>query len=103
MKKVCVVTGTRAEYGLLYWLLKEIQNDKEFELQLIVTGMHLSEQFGYTYREIEKDGFRIDYKNDMELVSDTSYAICKSMGKELAGFADIFEEADLDMLVLLEK
>ena len=52
--KVCVITGTRAEYGLLYWLLKEIESDKDFELQLIVTGMHLSKEFGSTYKEIEK-------------------------------------------------
>ena len=55
MKKICVVTGTRAEYGLLYWLLKEIEADKELELQLIVTGMHLSPEFGLTYKEIEKE------------------------------------------------
>lgn len=101
MKNIGILTGTRAEYGLLKPVMQKVEQDKDLNLCLIVTGMHLSEQFGYTYREIEKDGFRIDYKNDMELVSDTSYAICKSMGKELAGFADIFEEADLDMLVLL--
>ena len=55
MKKVCVVTGTRAEYGLLYWLLKEIEADKELELQLIATGMHLSSEFELTYKEIEKE------------------------------------------------
>jgi GDP/UDP-N,N'-diacetylbacillosamine 2-epimerase (hydrolysing) len=54
-RKICVVTGSRAEYGLLYWLIKEIEDDKDLELQLIVTGMHLSSEFGLTYREIEKD------------------------------------------------
>lgn len=54
MKKICVVTGTRAEYGLLYWLLKEIEADKDLELQLIATGMHLSPEFGLTYQTIEK-------------------------------------------------
>ena len=58
-KKICVVTGTRAEYGLFYWLLKEIEADKELELQVIVTGMHLSPEFGLTYQEIEKE-FKIN-------------------------------------------
>lgn len=62
-RKICVVTGTRAEYGLLYWLMKEIQDDKDLELQLIVTGMHLSSEFGLTYKTIEKDGFKIDKKS----------------------------------------
>ena len=61
-RKICVVTGTRAEYGLLYWLMKEINDDVALELQLVATGMHLSEEFGNTYKEIEKDGFTIDQK-----------------------------------------
>ncbi len=61
-KKVTVFTGTRAEYGLLYWLLKDIQSDEELSLQLLVSGMHLSPEFGETYRQIEKDGFKIDEK-----------------------------------------
>ena len=69
-RKVCVITGTRAEYGLLYWLMKEIQSDKDLQLQLIVTGMHLSSEFGLTYKEIEKN-FKIDKKVDMLLSSDT--------------------------------
>jgi GDP/UDP-N,N'-diacetylbacillosamine 2-epimerase (hydrolysing) len=60
-RKICVVTGSRAEYGLLYWLMKEIEANKNLELQLIATGMHLSSEFGMTYREIEKD-FKIDKK-----------------------------------------
>ena len=79
MKKICVVTGTRAEYGLLYWLMKEIQLDKELELQLVVTGMHLSPEFGLTYKEIEKE-FKIDKKIEMLLSSDTAVGISKSMG-----------------------
>ncbi len=67
MKKIFIVTGTRAEYGLLYWLMKEIQRDADLELQLIVTGMHLPPEFGLTYREIEKDGFKIDKKIEMLL------------------------------------
>ena len=61
-RKVCIVTGTRAEYGLFYWLMKEIQDDADLELQIIATGMHLSPNFGLTYRQIEKDSFKIDKK-----------------------------------------
>jgi len=77
MRKVCIVTGTRAEYGLLYWLMKEIQEDSELELQLIATGMHLSPEFGLTYRQIEKDGFKIDRKIEMLLSSNTPVDISK--------------------------
>ena len=62
-RKICVVTGTRAEYGLLYWLMKGIDADPELELQIIATGMHLSPEFGNTYQQIESDGFVIDKKN----------------------------------------
>ena len=62
MRKICIITGTRAEYGLLYWLMKEIQEDADLELQIIATGMHLSPEFGLTYSQIEKDGFKIDKK-----------------------------------------
>lgn len=101
MKKIGVVTGTRAEYGLLKPILEKIRDDKELELSLIVTGMHLEERFGYTYKEIENDGFIINYKNKMNLDSDTSAAVTTSMGIELMGFADIFADAKLDMLVVL--
>ena len=62
MRKIAVFTGTRAEYGLLYWLLKDIQTDAELELQLLVSGTHLSPEFGCTYQQIEQDGFTIDEK-----------------------------------------
>ena len=62
MRKICIVTGSRAEYGLLYWLMKEIQEDADLELQIVVTGMHLSPEFGLTYKQIEKDGFKINKK-----------------------------------------
>lgn len=101
MKKIGIVTGTRAEYGLLKPVMQKIKEDQDLKLCLIVTGMHLSEQFGYTYKEIEKDGFHIDYINDMKLTSDTSYGICRSMGIELGGFAEIFEKDRVDLLVLL--
>jgi UDP-N-acetylglucosamine 2-epimerase len=64
-RKICVVTGTRAEYGLLYWLMKEIQEDSELELQVLVTGMHLSPEFGLTWKQIENDGFSIRKKKEM--------------------------------------
>ncbi|SQC91409.1 Polysialic acid biosynthesis protein P7 [Cedecea neteri] len=63
MKKVAVFTGTRAEYGLMYWLIKDIENDPDLQLQLIVSGMHLSPEFGSTWQQIEKDGFSIDEKS----------------------------------------
>ena len=78
-RKVCVVTGTRAEYGLLFWLMKEIEADTDLELQIIATGMHLSPEFGLTYKEIEKD-FKIDKKIEILLSSDTPIGISKSMG-----------------------
>ena len=91
-RKICVVTGTRAEYGLLYWLMKEIDSDKDIELQIIATGMHLSEEFGNTYQKIEKDGFTIDKKVDISLLSDTELAISKSMGLGMIGFSNAFNE-----------
>lgn len=100
MKKICVVTGTRAEYGLLYWLMKEIEADKEFQLQLIVTGMHLSSEFGLTYKEIEKE-FKIDKKIEMLLSSDTSIGILKSMGLAQISFCEAFEELKPDILIAL--
>jgi len=100
-RKICVVTGSRAEYGLLYWLMKEIDADKDLELQIIATGMHLSEEFGNTYQQIERDGFIIDKKVDISLSSDTEVAISKSMGVGMAGFADAFDELQPDLLVVL--
>lgn len=100
MKKICVVTGTRAEYGLLYWLMKEIQADAELELQLIVTGMHLSPEFGLTYLDIEKE-FHIDKKVEMLLSSDTPIGVSKSMGLAQIGFADAYEALKPDLLVVL--
>lgn len=100
MRKICVVTGTRAEYGLLYWLMKEIENDLDLELQIIVTGMHLSPEFGLTYKEIEKE-FTITKKIEMLLSSDTSIGISKSMGLAQISFAECFEELKPDIVVVL--
>ncbi len=99
-RKICVVTGTRAEYGLLYWLMKEIEADESLELQLIVTGMHLSPEFGLTYREIEKE-FKIDKKIEMLLSSDTAIGVSKSMGLAQISFAEAYEELKLNILVVV--
>lgn len=100
-RKICIVTGTRAEYGLLYWLMKEIENDEELELQIIVTGMHLSHEFGLTYKQIEEDGFKINSKVEMLLSSDTPVSIAKSVGLGVIGFADALENLKPDILVVL--
>ncbi|MHC1759648.1 MAG: UDP-N-acetylglucosamine 2-epimerase [Negativicutes bacterium] len=100
-RKICVVTGTRAEYGLLYWLMKGIQADDELVLQIVVTGMHLSPEFGLTYKVIESDGFVIDDKVEMLLSSDTTIGITKSIGLGVIGFADTFEWLKPDVLILL--
>lgn len=100
MRKICVVTGTRAEYGLLYWLMKEIRADMQLELQVIVTGMHLSPEFGLTYKEIEKE-FKIDKKIEMLLSSDTSVGISKSMGLGQISFAEAYAELNPDIVVVL--
>lgn len=101
MKKVCVITGTRAEYGLLRPLIKKIKEDDELQLQLIVTGMHLSPEFGLTYREIEQDGFVIDEKIEMLLSSDTGVGISKSMGLAMIGCAEALGRLKPDMIILL--
>ena len=101
MRKICVITGTRAEYGLLYWLMKEIQEDIDLQLQLIVTGMHLSPEFGLTYRTIEEDGFEIDAKVEMLLSSDTPVGIAKSIGLGVIGFAEALENLGPDLMVVL--
>ena len=100
-RAICIVTGSRAEYGLLYWLMKEIQADPELELQIIVTGMHLSPEFGLTYQQIEQDGFHINKKIEMLLSSDTPVGIAKSTGLGLIGFADAYAELQPDIVVLL--
>lgn len=100
-RKVCVVTGTRAEYGLLYWTMKEIESHDSLTLQIVVTGMHLSPEFGLTYKQIEEDGFNIDEKVEMLLSSDTPTGISKSMGVALIGFSDCFARLRPDIIVIL--
>ena len=99
-KKICIVTGSRAEYGLLYWLIKEIEADQDLVLQLIATGMHLSSEFGYTYKTIEKD-FKINKKIDIDLSSDTSIGISKSIGLAQKYFAEAYQKLKSDIIVVL--
>jgi len=100
-RKIAIVTGGRADYGLLYWLMKEIQDDTDLFLQIVVTGMHLSPEFGLTYQQIEADGFKVDAKVEMLLSSDTSIGIAKSIGLGVIGFADVLNSLKPDILVVL--
>jgi GDP/UDP-N,N'-diacetylbacillosamine 2-epimerase (hydrolysing) len=100
-RKICVVTGARAEFGLLRWLMQEIQHEPELELQVLATGMHLSPEFGLTYREIEQAGFVINAKVEMLLSADTASAVTKSMGLGLISYADAFDRLAPDLIVVL--
>jgi GDP/UDP-N,N'-diacetylbacillosamine 2-epimerase (hydrolysing) len=100
-RKICVITGTRAEYGLLRWVMQGIKDDPELTLQIIATGMHLSPEFGLTYQAIEQDGFQIDRKVEMLTSSDTSVGIAKSMGLGMIGFADALAQLQPDIIVVL--
>ncbi len=99
--KICVFTGTRAEYGLLKPLMEEIQKQPEFELQIIASCMHLSPEFGLTYQEIEKDGFKIDEKVEMLMSSDSPVGTIKSMGIGMVGYADALNRLKPDMVFIL--
>ncbi len=101
MKKICVITSARSEYGLLRWLMEEIRDDKNLKLQLIVAGSHLSGEFGFTYKEIEKDGFKIDEKIEFLISSDTKIGIAKSMGVCGISITDAFERLNPDIIVVL--
>jgi UDP-N-acetylglucosamine 2-epimerase (non-hydrolysing)/GDP/UDP-N,N'-diacetylbacillosamine 2-epimerase (hydrolysing) len=101
MKKICVVTGTRAEYGLLRRTMKDIAEAEDFSLQIAATGMHLSPEFGLTYKTIEEDGFVIDARVESLLSSDTPVGIAKSVGLGVIGFADAFERLRPDVALVL--
>ena len=92
IKTISVVTATRAEYGLLKSIIKKLNNIEEFDVRVVVTGAHLSPEFGLTYKEIESDGIEIDKKIEILLSSDTPSSISKSMSLALVGFADYFKE-----------
>jgi UDP-N-acetylglucosamine 2-epimerase (non-hydrolysing) len=100
-RKVAVFTATRAEYGLLYWLMKDIQASDTLQLQVLVSGTHLSPEFGDTWRQIIEDGFPIDAKVEMLLSSDSSVGVAKSMGLGAIGFAEALERLAPDVLVVL--
>ena len=100
-RKICVITGSRSEYGLMFWLMKEIQEDPSLTLQIIVTGSHLSPEFGLTYKAIEKERFHIDAKVEMLLSSDTPIGVAKSMGLAVIGFADAINNLQPDIIVLM--
>jgi GDP/UDP-N,N'-diacetylbacillosamine 2-epimerase (hydrolysing) len=101
MKKICVITGTRAEYGLLKPLIEKISDDDDIELQLIATGMHLSPEFGLTYKSIEEDGFIINKKIECILSSDTAVGISKSMALTQISFAEALDELSPNLIVVL--
>ena len=101
MRKICIVTGSRAEWGLLSGLARKIADDSDLELQIIATNMHLSPEFGLTYKEIERQGFRINRKVEMLLSSDTANATGKSVGLATIGFSDAYEELAPDILLVL--
>ena len=100
-RKICVVTGTRAEYGILFQLLKGLKKEKLFDLKLIVTGMHLSPEFGLTYKEIIKDGFKIDKKIEMIVSGDTPSDISKSVGIGFIGFSEAYKDIKPDLIIVL--
>ena len=100
-KNVCVITAARSEYGVLRWIIDEIQHDDKLKLQLVVTGSHLSSDFGYTYKEIELDGYDIDWKVEMLLSSSTRSGISKSMGLCSIGISDAFDMLKPDIIVVL--
>ena len=101
IRKICVVTGSRAEYDLLYLTMSEIKAADNLKLQVLVTGMHLSEDYGLTYKQIEQDGFNIDSKVHMGLISDTETGIIQSISKGMGGFAEALEDLQPDLLVVL--
>jgi GDP/UDP-N,N'-diacetylbacillosamine 2-epimerase (hydrolysing) len=101
IRKVCIVTGSRAEYGLLKRIMRGIQESEKLALQVVVTGMHLSPEFGQTYLEIEADGFYIDRKIEMLISSDTPVGVTKAMGLGLIGFADVYAQLQPDIILVL--
>src|SRR5262245_28871583 len=100
-RKICVFTGTRAEYGHLYWLMREIDADPRLTLQVLVSGSHLAHEFGETWRQIDDDGFRIDEKVDMQLGDDSPVGVARAMGRCLTGCAEALGRLEPDILVVL--
>lgn len=103
MRKICVVTGSRAEYGILRTLMQAIKDDSDLELQVVATNQHLSKLQGETYKEIERDGFTIDYKVFMAAddAPDNANTTVKAIGRGISGFADAFDALKPDLLLIL--
>lgn len=101
MRKICVITGARSDYGLLYWSMKAFQASKDIDLQIIVTGMHLSHEYGLTYKEIEKDGFVINKKIETVISSNSRIGVSKSIGLGLISFSEAFDELNPDLIFIL--
>src|SRR5574340_1191494 len=100
-RKICIVTGSRADYGLLYWLIRDLLADSAFELQLVVTGMHLSPEFGSTVNIIEADGFPIAARIETLLSSDSSIGVTKAVGLGVLSFAEVFDRLHPDCVMVL--
>ncbi|MDD5086537.1 MAG: UDP-N-acetylglucosamine 2-epimerase [Candidatus Nanoarchaeia archaeon] len=101
MRKICILTGTRAEYGVLKPIIKAVDNNPLLELSLVVTGMHLSQEFGYSFDEIKNDGFKIEGIVDMNPEDDTGISMAKSVGKGITGLSDVFEKIKPDILLII--
>lgn len=101
MKKVCIITASRSEYGLLRWIIDAINKDIDLELQLVVTGAHLSEEQGFTYKDIEADGYSILAKVDVNLKTDSQLNIAKSMGRCAIGISNVLAHIAPDLIVVL--
>lgn len=100
-RKILVFTGTRAEYGILYWLLRDLSDDPEVDLGLLVSGSHLVSDYGYTIENIKRDGFRIDAEVDMLLSSGSSVGVAKSLGLSVVGYSDALDRLKPDLLIVL--
>lgn len=101
MRRIAVITGTRADYGLLYWLIHDLHHAEDISLQLVVTGMHLMTEFGHTVDVIERDGFPVAARVDLQLSSDSPQAVARAMGVGMIGFADALSRLAPDMVVIL--
>jgi len=100
-RRVCVVTGSRAEYGLLFWVLRELRDDPAFALQLVVTGMHLAAEFGHTVDAIEQDGFAIARRVEMLVAGDSPAATARSIALGVVGMSDAIEQLAPEIVVVL--
>lgn len=101
MKKVCVISAARSEYGTLRWTIDEIMHCERLELQLLVTGAHLSTDQGLTFKFIEDDGYQIDEKVEMLISSESPIGVVKSMGVCSIGIADALQRLSPDLIVVL--